>query len=150
MKFSTIQLIIIGTAADNNVSPIEKLDQLTGIASELFGAFKTRPGFGKHDRWVKNWNKKFVNNAGRMKRSYERCGTNNGELESDFVLNFDRENPCNGISDLMRGVWNWVNQYLSTCRVNSINLNPVDTFDHLGIQHRRVMRWSKILYKGKG
>ena len=150
MKFSTIQLISIGTAADVTVSPIEKLDQLTGIAAELFGTLKTKPGFGKPDRWVKNWNEKFLNNAGRMKRSYQKCGTKYDQEDSDFVLNFDRENPCNGISDLMRGVWNWVNQYLSTCRLNSIVLNPVDIHDHHGHQHRRVMRWSNIFYKGKG
>ena len=60
MKFSTIQLISIGTASDVTVSPIEKLDQLTGIAFELFGTFKTKPGFRKPDRWVQNWNQKFV------------------------------------------------------------------------------------------
>ena len=149
MKFSTILLISIGSATDLSVSPIEKLVQLTDMASELLetDAFKLRTN--KHDRWLTNWNRKFVNNAKRMERSYKKCGTEYGEQDTDFIAKLDRENPCNGISDLMSGIWTWANRYLSTCKVNRIQFIP-GMGNQLGIQQSRLVRWINKFYKGKG
>ena len=53
---------------------------------------------------------------------------------------YDRENPCNGIKQILTGFYKWSNRYISSC-------SGQKNFSH---QAKRIAKWRGILNEGIG
>ena len=79
MKLSVFYLAGLVSSTEKKVPPrhpLARLNRLVEFTSEILnsGAFNNN----KSEKWIENWEKKFANNADRMKRNFQRgnqrCG----------------------------------------------------------------------------
>ena len=143
MKFSTIFLACSASAAETDDSPIAKLNRLENIVTEIFSTDSIIKGAGR-GRWGKSWGNrwtaKFMRSSGRIKNSFERCGTISLEADVGFDEGYDIENPCRAIKQLTSGLTNWVNRHMSSC-------NDQKNHSH---NEKRMQNWQNLLQKGIG
>jgi len=89
--------------------PKDRLDQLVRFSGEVLDNF-----FADHKR-INNWKKKFATNAGRMKKSYQRCGEDPVVDAEEEWAAYDDTNGAKAMSDLTTGFRKWAETYLSGC-----------------------------------
>ena len=151
MKLSTICLAGIASATEKKVPPrhpLDRLDRLIEFSQEILQS----DGFRWFDQvWISRWESKFHKNAERMRHSFGRCGFYDESLEHGGPavdrkrrdLDFDRynrENPCEGMKQIITGFRKWSERYLSKCRGQKNNKH----------QAIRMASWSNSWNKGKG
>ena len=155
MKLSTICLAGLASATEKKVPPrhpLQRLNRLVEFTSEILksGAFNH-----KSNKWINMWEEKFANNAERMENNFtrgnQRCGfydenqlphggpsDDRKRRDAEFDR-YDRENPCNGMKQIITGFSKWSDRYISKC-------SGQKNFQY---QAKRMQKWRGILNQGK-
>ena len=155
MKLSAICLVGFASATEKKVPPrhpLQRLNRLVEFTSEILnsGAFNN-----KSVRWIENWELKFARNAARMEynfsRGNQRCGfydenqlphggpsDDRARRDAEFDR-YDRENPCNGMKQIITGFSKWSDRYISKC-------SGQKNYQH---QANRMEKWRGIFNQGK-
>ena len=155
MKLSTICLAGLASAQEKKVPPrhpLQRLNRLVEFTSEILnsGAFNNKSG-----NWIKMWEAKFANNAERMENNFtrgnQRCGfydenqlphggpsDDRKRRDAEFDR-YDRENPCNGMKQIITGFSKWSDRYISKCSGQK----------NYKYQANRMEKWRGILNQGK-
>ena len=136
MKFSTMFLAYSTSADEIDDTAIVKLNYLEKITGEIFSS----EAINKSTSWKEGWSERFGRNILRMKNSFERCGTHDGEDLDDMLIDFDISNPCGALNELTTGYAKWVNQYISSCRGQKKKSH----------HKNRLKKWNKKFHKGNG
>ena len=134
MKFSTIFLAGITSAAQTDDIALSTLTNLKKISSKIFSS----ESINKRDLWKATWEDKFSTNSDRMHRSFVRCGTKHDEADEKIDIEYDIENPCVAIKKLMTGFSNWTDRYIASCKGQKKKSH----------QKNRFEKWSNMLNKG--
>ena len=109
MKFSTIFLAGITSTAQTDDIELSTLTNLRKISWEIFSS----ESINKSNHWKRKWRSKFSNNGFRMNRSFHLCGTKHDEADEKIDIEYDIENPCVAIKELMTRFSNWTNRYIA-------------------------------------
>ena len=136
MKFSTIILASLTSADETNDNAISILNNLEKISLEILNS----DSINKRQQWKDKWSKKFMSNTQRMRDSFERCGTIDGEADDEIEVEYDTSNPCGAIDGLINGYSKWADRYIAACKGQK-------NYSH---QNKRFERWNNMLDKGKG
>ena len=134
MKFSTIFLAGITSTAQTDDIELSTLTNLKKISSKIFSS----ESINKGDRWKEKWEDQFLANSDRMHRSFVRCGTKHDEADEKIDIEYDIENPCVAIKELMTGFSDWTDRYIASCKGQKKKSH----------QKKRIEKWSNILNKG--
>ena len=135
MKFSTVILAGITSAAETNDTAIVSLNKLHEIGMEILSS----PSIDqKRAEWKHKWARKIRINGDRMRMSFQRCGTKYDEADDEIDVEYDIDNPCGAIKELLNGYSNWTSQYISEC-------NGQRNRSH---QQNRFQRWNNMWKKG--
>ena len=135
MKISTIFLAGITSAGETDDAAIVSLDKLDEISVEILSSPSI---YQKRPEWRKKWTKKMMINGKRLRRSFGRCGTKYGEADDEIDVEYDIDNPCGAITELLNGYSNWTTRYISEC-------NGQKNRSH---QRNRFERWNNMWNKG--
>ena len=134
MKFSTIFLAGITSATETDDAAIVSLDKLKRINEEILFSPSIKKGAG----WRYKWEGKMGRNCGRMQRSFRRCGTKYDGADDEIDVEYDIDNPCGAIKELLNGYSSWTTRYISECRGQK-------NYSH---QQNRFERWQNMWNKG--
>ena len=134
MKLSTTFLAGLTSAAETNDTAIPTLNNLENISSEIISS----ASINKSSNWKDHWTRKFRNNSDRMRKSFERCGTRDGDAKEEINIEYDTENPCRAINWLMYRFSMWTDRNIASC-------NGQKNKSH---QNKRLQKWKNILNKG--
>ena len=99
MKFLTIFLAGITSATETDDAAIVSLDKLMKISVEILYS----PSITKGERWRYIRTRKMEQNYGRLRRSFRRCGTKYGGADDEIDVEYDIDNPCGAIMELLNG-----------------------------------------------
>ena len=75
-----------------------------------------------------------------MRRSFGRCGSTNGNANAVIKIEYNTENPCQAINQLIDGFTLWTERNLATCNGQKKNSH----------QKKRLAKFNNILNKGIG
>ena len=151
MKLSTICLAGLASATEKKVPPRHPLDRLNRLI-EFSQEILQSDGFRWFDQvWISKWESKFDKNAERMRKGFGRCGFYDESLEHGGPavdrkrrdLDFDRynrENPCEGMKQIITGFRKWSERYISKCSGQR----------NYQYQVVRMGKWAKKWNEGKG
>ena len=134
MKLSTIFLAGITPAAKTDDTAISTLKNLERISSEILSS----ESINQRSKWKQRWIRKFNINTARMLKSFARCGTSDGEANNQIDIEYDTENPCRAINQLINGFSMWTDLNIASC-------NGQKKMFH---QKKRLEKWNNILNKG--
>lgn len=152
MKLSTIFLTGLTSAAKTDGTAISTLNNLRNMSTEIFLSLLEAYS-GSECNWpcvilptsavvkkrrISKWRAKFENNSVQMRRSFDRCGTRDGEAIEEINLKNDVENPCRTINQLLNGFSMWTERYISSC-------NGQKKKSH---QKKRLKKWTERLNEG--
>ena len=136
MKLSTIVFAGLTQVAITDDIAISTLKDLTNIGSEILSS----EFINQTSKWKQRWTRKFQINTDRMRRSFGRCGTTNGDVNDVIKIEYDTKNPCQAINQLIDGFSLWTERNLATCDGQKKNSH----------QKKRLAKWNDILIKGMG
>ena len=136
MKLSTIVLAGITQAAVTDDIAISALKNLTNIGSEILSS----EFINQSSKWKQRWTSKFQINSDRMRRSFGRCGSTDGDANAVIKIDYNTENPCQAINQLIDGFSLWTERNLATCNGQKKNSH----------QKKRLAKFNNILNKGIG
>ena len=134
MKFSTIFLAGITSTAQTDDIALSTLTNLKKISLKIISS----ESINKRDQWKAKWTEKFLTNSARMHRSFALCGTKHDEADKKIHIEYDIENPCVAIKELMTGFSDWTNRYIASCQGQKRKSH----------QKKRIQKWSNMLNKG--
>ena len=136
MKFSTIFLASFTSAEETAHNAISTLNNLAKISLEILNS----DSINRRQQWKDKWSYKFSRNTRRMRDSFGRCGTTDGEEDDEIEVEYDNSNPCGAIDGLINGYSKWADRYIAACKGQK-------NYSH---QKNRFARWNNMLDKGKG
>ena len=135
MKLSSIFLASFTTAAaetgDTAISTLNNLEQ-------NISAILSSESINKRSKWKQRWTNKIQKTNARMRDSFARCGTRDDEANDEIAQEYDTENPCRAINQLINGFAMWTERYIATCKGQKMKLH----------HQKRFERWSDNLNKG--
>ena len=134
MKFSKIFLVGFTSPAVTDDAVISTLTNLENISLKIFNSESIK----KHPKWKNRWTQKFMRNTQRMRESFGRCGTLDGEENDEIEIKYDVSKPCGAIDELINGYSNWADLYIGACKGQMKKAH----------QKNRFERWNKMLDKG--
>ena len=122
------------SAAETDDTAISTLNNLEQNISEILSS----DSINKRSKWKQRWTKKIHKTTARMRESFARCGTRDDEENDEIAPEYDTENPCQAINQLINGFSMWTERYIATCTGQKMK------FHH----QKRLGRWSDNLNKG--
>ena len=135
MKLSSIFLASFTTAAaETGDTAISTLNNLEQNISEILSS----ESINKRSKWKQRWTNKIQKTNARMRESFARCGTSDGEANNQIDIEYDTENPCRAINQLISGFSMWTDRNIASC-------NGQKKMFH---QKKRLEKWNNILNKG--
>ena len=143
MKLSTIFLAGLTSAAETDETAISNLENMETIQREMFYTLWYSEGnHYAYERWMplRKWDRKFGRTFVRLRRSFDRCGTRDGEENEEIHVENDLENPCRFFNQLLNGFSIWTDRYIASC-------NGQKKKSH---HKKRLKKWVILLNEGKG
>ena len=122
------------SVAETDDTAISTLNNLEQNISEILSS----ESINKRSKWKQRWTSKILKNSARMRESFERCGTRDHKANGEIAKEYDTENPCRAINQLINGFSMWTERYIATCKGQKMKLH----------HQKRFERWNNNLNKG--